>query len=94
MKQKTFRSRKWLAVVGCLEQCVLCGAYGTQVAHRNEGKGCGLKCDDSLTAALCITCHHEIDNGKNLTREERRALMNKAIVETLKILSRRGLVSP
>ncbi len=89
-----YRSKKWLAAVGSIDQCVLCGAWGTQVAHRNEGKGTGIKVDDSLTAAICIPCHQEIDNGKNLSREERRQLMNRAIVLTLMELSRRGLVVP
>lgn len=54
----------------------------------------GLKADDSLTAALCVDCHHAIDNGSELTREERRALMDRAIVLTLRELTRRGLVAP
>lgn len=90
---KTYRSREWLAAVGQIECCVLCGAYGVQVAHRNEGKGMGLKVDDSLTAALCVTCHTDIDNGKNLTREERRALMDRAIVLTVQRLSREGRIA-
>lgn len=38
-----YRSKKWLASVGQIEQCVLCGRWGTQVAHMNEGKGMGMK---------------------------------------------------
>lgn len=38
-----YRSKNWLAAVGQIEQCVLCGRWGTQVAHRNELKGMGLK---------------------------------------------------
>jgi hypothetical protein len=91
-KQQTYRSRKWLAAVGQIECCVLCGSYGVQVAHRNEGKGTGLKVDDSLTAALCLSCHHEIDNGNHLTKDERRSMMDKAIVLTLRELTRRELV--
>lgn len=92
LKQKTYRSRKWLAAVGQVEQCVLCGAWGVQVAHRNESKGMALKVDDSLTAALCAKCHHEIDNGKGLSRDERRQMMDRAIVLTLMQLTRMGLV--
>jgi hypothetical protein len=44
--------QKWLAAVGQIERCVLCGAWGTQVAHRNEGKGMGLKTDDCLRYLL------------------------------------------
>ncbi|WP_291971484.1 hypothetical protein [Candidatus Symbiopectobacterium sp.] len=87
---KTYRSKKWLATVGSIEQCVLCGRWGTQVAHRNEGKGIGIKTDDCASAALCICCHAEIDNGKNLTREERRQLMDRAIILTIQKLSREG----
>lgn len=50
---KTYRSKKWLAAVGQIEQCVLCGWWGTQVAHMNEGKGMGMKTDDCATAAIC-----------------------------------------
>lgn len=90
----TYRSRKWLAAVGQLEQCVLCGAFGVQVAHRNQGKGMGLKVSDALTAAICPACHHEIDNGTTLTRDERRERMDRAIVLTIERLAERGLVVP
>lgn len=92
MKSKPLRSRKWLAAVGSIDECVLCGRWGTQVAHRNEGKGMGQKVDDSLTAAICPSCHHEIDNGTKLTREQRRSEMDRAIVMTLQEIARRGLV--
>ncbi|MGS6161306.1 hypothetical protein ACVGWB_05085 [Enterobacter mori] len=75
-----YRSKKWLAAVGQIERCVLCGAWGTQVAHRNEGKGMGLKTDDCATAALCICCHDSIDNGNKLNRAERRARLARAHV--------------
>lgn len=88
------KNRKWLAAVGSLETCVLCGAYGVQVAHRNEGKGMGMKAGDHMTAALCPACHHEIDNGKDLPLSERRARMDRAIVLTLGEPVRRGLVVP
>ncbi|WP_023640390.1 DUF1364 family protein [Dickeya zeae] len=89
-----YRSKEWLAAVGSIQRCVLCGAWGTQVAHRNEGKGMGIKADDCATAALCTVCHTEIDNGKNLTREERRQQMDRAIVLTVIQIARLGLVVP
>lgn len=85
-KTKPFRSRKWLEAVGQIDCCVLCGSYGTQVAHRNEGKGMSQKVDDCLTAAICLDCHGAIDNGRDLTREQRRAEMDRAIVLTLREL--------
>lgn len=89
-----YRSKKWLAAVAQIECCVLCGRYGTQVAHRNEGKGTGLKVDDSLTAALCPQCHHNIDNGGSMSRIERRQEMDRAIILTIRELTRMELVAP
>ncbi|KJZ10439.1 hypothetical protein TW86_14175 [Halomonas sp. S2151] len=91
-KLKPYRSRQWLANVHQLDQCVLCGAWGIQAAHRNEGRGMGQKSSDCLTAALCPRCHHEIDNGKDLNKDERRARMDRAIVLTIDQLARRGLL--
>lgn len=92
LKSQTFRSEKWLRAVASLD-CVLCYRSGmTQAAHRNEGKGMGIKSHDCWTAALCADCHREIDQGKQFTREERRALMDKAILITLAELAKRGLV--
>ncbi len=91
-RQQPYRSRKWLAAVHQIEACVLCGAYGIQAAHRNQGKGMSQKTDDCLTAALCPSCHHDIDNGNRLSREERRALLDKAICETVAQLARMGLI--
>lgn len=93
-RQAVYRSEKWLQAVRSIECCVLCGRYGVQAAHRNEGKGTGRKVDDCLTAALCPECHHEIDNGKELSREERRAMIDKAICLTVAELARRGLIKP
>lgn len=87
-----FRSKKWLQAVMDIEFCVLCGRYGVQAAHRNEGKGVGIKVDDCLTAALCVDCHSRIDNGRDMSREERRAEMDRAIVLTLKKLVNNGRV--
>nr|WP_256548419.1 hypothetical protein [Xenorhabdus bovienii] len=81
-----------MAAVGQIECCVRCRKYGVQVAHRNEGKGMGLKVDDSLTAALCPECHHAIDNGTDMSRDERRHEMDRSIVLTIKELTRRGFI--
>ncbi len=85
-----YRSEKWLRAVASIP-CVFCGR-DSQAAHRNKGKGMGLKTDDCQTAALCPDCHHEIDNGKTMNREERRARMDEAIVLTITALARRGAI--
>ena len=84
--------RLWFAAVASLESCVLCRRFGVQVSHSNEDRGKGQKSPPWLTAALCPECHHEIDNGPNLTQAERRALMDRAIKRTHDALARRGLL--
>lgn len=56
--------------------CQLCSAQdGTVVAaHSNQlrdGKGRSIKAHDYRIAALCFTCHFEIDQGHALTKGER-----------------------
>jgi hypothetical protein len=87
-----WESEGWRRCVAALKVCVLCGEWGAQAAHRNEGKGQAAKTDDCLTAALCVRCHAEIDQGKNLSRDMRRVLMDRAIVLTLRELVLRGWV--
>ena len=82
--------RRWYESVASLETCSLCRAYGVQVAHRNEGRGMGQKSAYWLTAAICPPEHHAIDNGKDMTREERRAAWNAAYVDTIDRLIRAG----
>lgn len=92
LKQVVFRSDAWLRAVASLP-CQCCGLEGsTQAAHRNEGKGMGTKVDDCLTAALCVECHREIDQGRTMSRQERREAMDEAILKTLVQLARRGMV--
>lgn len=50
------------------------------------------KTDDALSAALCIACHSEIDQGSKLTRNERRERLDRAILLTVQRLARDGLI--
>lgn len=90
MKRGSASEKRWFAAVASVGQCVLCGRYGIQIAHRNEGRGLGQKSLPCNTAALCPACHHEIDNGKALSREERRARMDRAIVLTHEAMAKAG----
>lgn len=92
-KEVRFESEAWRRAVASLP-CVLCGKVGeTQAAHANRhGKGAMRKADDSLVAACCVACHHELDQGKSMTRDERRAELDRAIVLTVKALARAGLL--
>lgn len=93
LKQPIYRSEAWLKAVRSLPCCVRCGTFTQlQAAHRNEGKGMATKADDCLSAALCPPCHHGIDQGRDMTRAERRAEMDRCIVLTLLELVRDGKV--
>jgi hypothetical protein len=53
-----------------------CGiADGTVVAaHSNQlrdGKGKSIKAHDYRIAALCYKCHHELDQGAKLSKQDR-----------------------
>lgn len=50
----------------------------TVPAHRNEGKGTGLKVPDKFTLPACFWCHFEYDQGMRFTREEKRGFFNAA----------------
>jgi hypothetical protein len=89
-KEVRFESEAWRRAVASLP-CVFCGKP-SQAAHRNIGKGMGVKTDDSLVAALCPEEHAELDQGKTMTREQRRAELDRAIVLTVRELARRGWI--
>ena len=87
-KHKYIRSPKLLKAVAGLD-CQHCGsAQMVQAAHSNwgGGKGRGIKADDNLVAALCLKCHYAIDQGKDLSKEERQALWETAHKRTVQRL--------
>lgn len=86
----TAAEKRWFAAVASLEACVLCGAHGVQVAHSNQDRGMGQKSAAHMTAALCPTCHHDIDNGALLEQATRRLMMARAILLTHDRLIRAG----
>lgn len=93
-KAKAFRSEAWRRAVASLP-CVCCGREGqTQAAHPNHiGKGMGIKASDAWCVPLCADrCHPEFDQGARWTKEEKRALMDGWIIETINELAVRGLV--
>lgn len=70
-----YRNQKLLEAVR-ESPCQHCGkSDGTVVAaHSNQsrdGKGRSIKSHDYRIAALCFTCHAELDQGRRLSREER-----------------------
>jgi hypothetical protein len=92
-KHSYVRSKKLLKLVAGLD-CQACGSNQmVQAAHTNwgGGKGRGIKADDNLVAALCLKCHYEIDQGKDMSKEERQELWEQAHIATVKKLYIQGL---
>lgn len=89
-----FRSKKHLKNVASL-CCQHCGIDGyTQAAHSNQlqhGKGRGIKASDEYTAALCLKCHYELDQGKNLSKDQRIEMWEQAHKRTVAELKRLGV---
>lgn len=88
-KTKYLRDKKRLEACRNLP-CQHCGAEdGTVVAaHSNEsahGKGRGIKASDEFIAALCFTCHANIDQGR-MSKEDRTQIWHNAHIKTKAIL--------
>ena len=88
-KTEYIRSQKLLKAVASL-RCMHCGtSEGVQASHSNwaeHGKGRSLKASDIYTAALCLRCHFEIDQGRDLTKDQRKGMWliaHRKTVETL-----------
>lgn len=77
--------------------CQQCGIQdGTVVAaHSNQlrdGKGKGIKAHDFRIAALCYRCHADLDQGSQMSKEERREVWEEAHRRTIGELFLRGLI--
>ena len=91
-----YRNKKLLESVRDFP-CQICGAEdGTIVAaHSNQiidGKGKGIKAHDYRIAGLCYRCHHEIDQGSKLTKDQRVKMWELAHRRTVGLLFERGVV--
>lgn len=53
----------------------ICAAHSNQL---RDGKGKGIKAHDFRVAALCYTCHSELDQGKHSTKLERQEIWETA----------------
>ena len=87
LKTKYVRNKRLLELVATLN-CQNCGHYLSQAAHSNwhGGKGRGIKASDNYVAALCQSCHHDIDMGNKLSKDERQNLWLNAHLKTLHYL--------
>lgn len=92
-----YRNKKLLELVRQFP-CQNCGVQdGTVVAaHSNQlrdGKGRGIKAHDYRIASLCFTCHYELDQGKNLNKEQRLDLWEEAHRKTIAQLFEQGFLN-
>lgn len=91
----TFRSKKLLKLAEG-KPCVMChSTHGVVAAHSNlqeHGKGMGHKAHDGMIAWLCFSCHSEVDQGKNMSKAEKREFMLTAITKTYMELWDRELI--
>ncbi len=87
LKTQYVRSKRLLEKVASLN-CQNCGHYQSQAAHSNwhGGKGRGIKASDNYVAALCQSCHHDVDQGNELTKDERQTIWVNAHLKTLHYL--------
>ena len=91
-----YRNAKLL--VACRQlPCQLCEIEdGTVVAaHSNQladGKGKGIKASDYRVAALCFSCHMDLDQGNKLTKDQRREFWEIAHRRTIGELFERNLI--
>jgi hypothetical protein len=97
-KYKYFRSKQHLKNVASLP-CQYCGVEGqTQAAHSNwslfGNKGKGIKASDEYTAALCQTCHFQLDQGNKLSKQERQDMWTESHKRTYNKLKSLGLWPP
>lgn len=64
-------------------------------AHSNQlrdGKGKGIKAHDFRIAAMCFRCHHELDQGNKLSKQERLDMWEDAHRATVGALFLSGLI--
>jgi hypothetical protein len=55
-----------------------------------DGKGKGIKASDYRVAGLCFICHYELDQGKNLSKQERIDMWEEAHRKTIGLLFENG----
>ena len=82
-----YRNKKLLELVR-ISPCQNCGKQDGTVcaAHSNQlrdGKGRSLKSHDYRIAALCFRCHSNLDQGYQMSKEERRELWEEAHRKTI-----------
>lgn len=93
-----WRSRKLLDAAREAPVCFGCGMPNTGtvvMAHSNQsrdGKGASIKAHDYRVAALCYSCHSRLDQGKDMSRQDRVEFWDQAHRETIGWLIESGVL--
>lgn len=93
-----YRNPKLLRLARKAPRCFFCGASNqgdVVAAHSNQlrdGHGMGIKSSDARVAFLCSACHFELDNGADLTRQERISMFESSHRATMGWLFESGSV--
>lgn len=61
--------------VQCARRETVVPCHSNQAVH---GKGLGIKAHDTYTVPGCMHCHHELDQGHRLSRDQRRDIWDRA----------------
>lgn len=73
----------------------ICEGGRGEPCHSNQprhGKGAGIKAHDCFFASGCRSRHRELDQGKTMTRDEKREAWQWAHEKTMLALWRQGLI--
>lgn len=92
-----YRNHVLLGLARLSPQCFGCGKRNegeVVAAHANEGKAMGMKNPDYQVAFLgTLCCHARLDQGNDMTREDKRAFWMRAFWATQEWLWSTGYVA-
>lgn len=95
-KERPVRSEAYRRLVASLP-CWHCGAeHRSQCAHEDMGKGERIKNSDTRTYPACgptlgiVGCHHAIGTGGMYSKDNRRTLEHRAVMDTQDALRKKA----
>lgn len=93
-----YRNRKLLDLaytMPCMLQLHCCEGGIGEPAHSNQakhGKGGSIKAHDCFFVPACRACHRELDQGRTMDRDQKRALWDSAFERTYLQMWEMGLL--
>jgi hypothetical protein len=93
-----YRNRKLLDLayeLPCMLQLPCCEGGVGEPAHSNQskhGKGGAMKAHDCFFVPGCRSCHRELDQGRTMSRDEKRQVWDEAFLRTYVALWEQGLI--